>query len=647
MFNKFDMYSPLPIFLNSDKHQVLATLRVIVGFILFVSVIVVGTAGYIGRLDVIIGVIISNVVVFVALFLIHHRYFLLASLLVPSTVLLEAIYFSATGHGLRDVTMFMFPLSIMMAAMLLGRRGLISFTITSIIYIFALYYAERTYLIVTCCNELSNPVSFVGIVVIIATIAVILDVMVSCLIESLNQTQANEQRLTKSNRDLKYEVSQREQIRLLLKQSDFLLRQRNHELTLLNQMGQELTTSLDIEQVHQHLLETSIKTVNAETASIWQSEDPAEEEKGLVCRAFLDQNQNVSLLNMRLQPGQGVAGWVAENGRTARVNSVSDDPRFYPEFDRKFGFTTRSLLAIPLQRQGQVVGVLQIVNKSGRGFSDSDQLLIETLATSAVIALKNAQLVESLRSKTKQLQTQNEELNAFAHTVAHDLKSPLSHMIGFADYFRDNFSDLSDEECQEYLAIISKNAHKMSSIVDELLILADVRQAKKVKLEPVDMLEVVGETKVRLASLLNQVQLKLVEPERWPAAVGYAPWLEEVWANYVANAIKYGGDPPRIEVGATEQENGQARFWVRDNGLGLTVEEQESLFVPFTRLNQVKIKGHGLGLSIVRRIVEKLGGQVGVDSGGLDGTGSTFWFELPLANQKPEEFHWYRQEGGG
>ncbi len=110
-------------------------------------------------------------------------------------------------------------------------------------------------------------------------------------------------------------------------------------------------------------------------------------------------------------------------------------------------------------------------------------------------------------------------------------------------------------------------------------------------------------------------------------ALGYGPWVEEVWANYLSNAIQYGGRPPRVELGATEQADGMVRFWVRDNGPGLTPEEQARLFTPFTRLDQVRAKGHGLGLSIVRRIVEKLGGQVGVES--EVGRGSVFTFTLP------------------
>jgi signal transduction histidine kinase len=143
------------------------------------------------------------------------------------------------------------------------------------------------------------------------------------------------------------------------------------------------------------------------------------------------------------------------------------------------------------------------------------------------------------------------------------------------------------------------------------------------------MARIVAQAQGRLAHFAEERQAEIILPEAWPVAVGYAPWVEEVWVNYLSNAIKDGGQPPRVELGATAPQvaTGQVRFWVRDNGAGLTPEEQARLFTPFTRLDQTRATGHGLGLSIVRRIVERLGGQVDVDS--TPGEGSVFGFTLP------------------
>ena len=235
----------------------------------------------------------------------------------------------------------------------------------------------------------------------------------------------------------------------------------------------------------------------------------------------------------------------------------------------------------------------------------------------------------SLREMSQQLQAQNQELEAFAHTVAHDLKSPLSNLIGFMDLLITD-ADALDESSRPMFSKCIKSAQKMNNIVDELLLLATVRGAE-VEMVPVDMGTVVELALGRLVHMVDESGAVVKSLDNWPQASGYAPWLEEVWMNYLSNGIKYGGRPPRLELGAEAQPDGMTRFWVLDNGEGVAPEDQGKLFTEFTRLDAVRVQGHGLGLSIVRRIVEKLGGQVGVES--TPNQGSVFYFSLPTINE--------------
>jgi signal transduction histidine kinase len=220
------------------------------------------------------------------------------------------------------------------------------------------------------------------------------------------------------------------------------------------------------------------------------------------------------------------------------------------------------------------------------------------------------------------------ELDAFAHTVAHDLKNPLAVLLSYASMLEMRFDELPEEKTRKYLGSLSRGARKMANIVDELLLLAGVRKMDEVKLKPLDMGRVVAEARLRLEDMIAEYEGEVVTTvDVWPAALGYAPWIEEIWVNYLSNALKYGGEPPKVELGASQQEDGQVTFWVRDNGAGLDAEAQAQLFVPFERLGQVRTEGHGLGLSIVQRIAEKLGGTAGVESS--VGEGSTFYFKLP------------------
>lgn len=231
-----------------------------------------------------------------------------------------------------------------------------------------------------------------------------------------------------------------------------------------------------------------------------------------------------------------------------------------------------------------------------------------------------------------ELQARNEELDAFSHMVAHDLKNPLNVIIGYAALLEGE--NITPEDEQFYHQSINHYALQMRRIIEDLLILAGVRKAQIIP-QALNMADIVTAAQKRLVNMIADYQVKIDLPTEWPGALGYAPWVETIWANYMSNGIKYGGRPPHLELGATIQETGQVRFWVRDNGPGLTPEEREQLFVPFTRLSQVRVEGHGLGLSIVQRIVHRLGGDVSVESD--VGQGSCFSFTLPTAYGESEK----------
>jgi signal transduction histidine kinase len=222
-----------------------------------------------------------------------------------------------------------------------------------------------------------------------------------------------------------------------------------------------------------------------------------------------------------------------------------------------------------------------------------------------------------------------EDLDAYAHTVAHDLKNPLGLVMNYAELLKMRFDDLPETTVRRHLDMVVKGSDTMLNIINELLLLASVHQLENLTIEPLDMDDVVRHVVTRLHLMVEQNQAEIIfhEAEAWPEAVGYAAWVEEVWANYISNAIKYGGQPPRVELGAESESNGMVRFWVKDNGQGLDADQQARLFSQFTRLGDRTVSGHGLGLSIVRRIVDKLGGQVSVES--AVGQGSTFSFSLP------------------
>lgn len=421
-----------------------------------------------------------------------------------------------------------------------------------------------------------------------------------------------------------------------LEQAEEALRRHNRELSLLNRAMQMLSSSLNLDQVLANILEETRHLLDVAACSVWLIES---ETGDLVCRQAVGPG-SAAMRGRRLAQGEGTAGRVVHAGESLLVPDTQAVPRDLEGIDRQPDLLIRSILGVPLRVEGSVIGVLQAVDGGINRFSPSDQALLQSLAAAAAIAIVNASLVEALRQRTLELQAQNEELDAFAHTVAHDLKSPLSLFIGFGRLLAQDLANTPNQTVRECIDIIVETGYKMNTIVNELLLLSTVRKMDAVALEPLDMAAVVAGAQKRLLVNVTERQVEVVLPQAWPAALGYGPWIEEVWTNYISNAIKYGGRPPRVELGADVGQIGNlprnaVRFWVRDNGPGLAPEEQEQLFTEFTRLHRVRAGGHGLGLSIVRRIVEKLGGEVGVES--APGQGSLFYFTLPAVPGAVEE----------
>jgi signal transduction histidine kinase len=233
----------------------------------------------------------------------------------------------------------------------------------------------------------------------------------------------------------------------------------------------------------------------------------------------------------------------------------------------------------------------------------------------------------ALQQEIEQNELMIAELDSYADNVAHDLKNPISLIVSYADLIKTDPETVMTESSLECLTNLQEAADKMSEIVNALLSLAKARK-REIMLQPVDMTRVLNETLLRTKMLAQRLDAVFEVPERLPDCMGNTVWLEEVLVNYASNALKYGGTPPRVWIDSVVEDDGMITYRVRDNGHGLTAEEQAKLFRKFERLGQQKIEGTGIGLMIVKTVVEKLGGRVGVASSGQPGEGTTFSFTL-------------------
>ncbi len=238
--------------------------------------------------------------------------------------------------------------------------------------------------------------------------------------------------------------------------------------------------------------------------------------------------------------------------------------------------------------------------------------------------------VTKLRMYASKLEEKNSELETFSRIVSHDIKNPLNTIIGLSEVLILRKGKIPEEESEEMLNLIHSSGRKIDSIIREILILSGMDTARKPVIEPVRMEDIVDTVLKRLTDLIARKKAVIIKPDKWTTVNSHAPWIEQIWINYISNAVKYGGNPPVIKIKEVLQP-AEIKYLVIDNGRGLTEDQKSRLFSPFIRLEENKAEGTGLGLSIVKRITSKLGGTVGI-SDNPEG-GSVFYFTLPLCSR--------------
>lgn len=220
----------------------------------------------------------------------------------------------------------------------------------------------------------------------------------------------------------------------------------------------------------------------------------------------------------------------------------------------------------------------------------------------------------TLRKKAEdELKTRNKELDQYAHTVAHNINSLLSGIIGFSEILIAAWGEFTKETELSYLERIAQNGRKLNDVVKELLLFASLKK-EDIEKTSVNMRNVIDNACKRFGFQTEEQSVHINIDENIHNCLGYAKWIEEVLYNFISNAIKYGGEPPIIDITSEKLENGYIKYSVADNGEGVPDELIPVLFEEDNALKNKMIKGNGLGLSIVKRIVEKLDGYVSVES---------------------------------
>lgn len=291
-------------------------------------------------------------------------------------------------------------------------------------------------------------------------------------------------------------------------------------------------------------------------------------------------------------------------------------------------FGAKSYLGVPLLGPHDSIGILGLWNThTTRRFSDRDVRTAQQFAAYASVAIENARLFDEVESESRQLRDKLKSVERTIAELTHEVKAPAGRVAEFASWIEEDNRGRLDEKALRYLHWIKKEGADLAHLADRTLNVARLMQTSA-PIESVDAYAVVQEVTQLLAGECMNKGIRLQVASRFPRLACRRIHLRQILENLVGNAIKYIGSQaaPRIEIGWEEQDTDVVLF-VHDNGMGIDQAMTEEIFIPFQRLVGDEISGAGIGLSVVKTIVELYGGRVWVKS--QLGVGSTFYVQLP------------------
>jgi K+-sensing histidine kinase KdpD len=383
------------------------------------------------------------------------------------------------------------------------------------------------------------------------------------------------------------------------------------KLNLLIEASKIVNSTIHIDKLLGLILEAAVRSIKADRGTLYLVDSKTNELWSMIA-----QGQN--MVEIRLQIGKGLAGYVGKTGETVNITDAYKDPRFNPEIDKKSGYKTRNVLCMAMRdKERKIVGVFQFLNKKNGSFTSDDEGFIDALSVHAAIAVENARLAQEM--------VKSESLSAvgrMASTIIHDIKNPMGTLRLYAQMIK---KKSGNEESSKLAEEIIRQVDRFVNMTQEILDFS--RGVSEMNVETAQFEEVMESV---LKFIENDLVKRNVTLERKLDYAGPCRMdvekMVRVFYNLASNAADAMPNGGTLTVQAGKTDDGKLRISFTDTGTGMPEEVRSKIFEAF--FTHGKKHGTGLGLSIVKKIIDDHKGNIGVES--EVGKGTTFRITLPL-----------------
>jgi len=408
-----------------------------------------------------------------------------------------------------------------------------------------------------------------------------------------------------------------------------LMRQ-NQDLAAINTISQTLSSSIELKEILQNTLTQVLNIMNIEAGWIYLMD---EKKQVLRCAHSYGMPEEVMKAIRVLKLGEGIAGRVARDGHPIIIENASIDPRVSSLAFKKQGL--RSFASIPLQARTRLIGVMNIGSFGQRTISPDDERLLISIGVHMGTVMENILLFQEISRTTDELKDalnlirqRNEELRTLVSTVSHDLKNPIIAINGFCERFKKSASSKLTERETQYISAIHESGKHMEQFVANLLTLSAVENLKLRK-EEFPIQEIIDDIATEMSSQIDDKQGRIIIDDTLPSIRADRIRVIQIFSNLLSNAIKYAhpGRDLEVHIGYHPQAKMHI-FYVKDNGMGIPEKHANNIFDIFYRAYENHAEGTGIGLAIVKKALNVMGGNIWVMS--QIEKGSVFYFSIPM-----------------